>query len=315
MHWLATAPANIALIKYMGKKEVGSNLPDNPSLSYTLNNLKTMVRIESTESEIDSWQPLDEPGYDKLALSSTGQSRFLKHLQFLKDQFEYKGNFLIRSGNNFPLGSGLASSASSFAALTRCAVKALSELTETDLLSNDEQAKLSRLGSGSSCRSFYEPWALWNGEEVHAITLPYHDLVHQVIVINKQEKKISSSEAHQRVKTSDLYSTRPARANANLKQLLEALKSKNWPMIYKLCWDDFQDMHQLFSTCKAPFTYMTEETHAILDLLQNIWRQFQDGPIITMDAGPNIHLLYRADQKELADQFKIKHIAGHYDVL
>ena len=46
MHWLAQAPSNIALIKYMGKKDENSNLPDNSSLSYTLNNLLSTVKLE-----------------------------------------------------------------------------------------------------------------------------------------------------------------------------------------------------------------------------------------------------------------------------
>lgn len=51
MYWLAHAPANIALIKYMGKKDDNSNSPDNPSLSYTLNELKSTVRLEKMSSK------------------------------------------------------------------------------------------------------------------------------------------------------------------------------------------------------------------------------------------------------------------------
>lgn len=95
----------------------------------------------------------------------------------------------MQSCNNFPHSSGMASSASSFAALTRCAAIALSELTNKPIPSVDEQAQLSRLGSGSSCRSFYSPWALWEDNEVKEIDLPYKELIYQGVIISNKKKK------------------------------------------------------------------------------------------------------------------------------
>lgn len=315
MHWLAQAPANIALIKYMGKRDVNSNLPDNSSLSYTLNNLLSTVKLETLPTKKDMWEPLNIPGAGEFSLSVAGQKRFIDHLVRLKEHFGYSGGFLIQSSNNFPHGSGLASSASSFAALTKCAVIALSELTNKDLPSIDEQAQLSRLGSGSSCRSFYTPWAIWKENEVGPIDLPYSNLIHQVIVISSEEKAVSSSEAHKRVKTSLFYATRGQQAEENLKLLLNALRTEDWPSIYRICWREFHEMHNLFSTCDQPFTYMTNKSLEMLKLLQNQWDKNGDGPIVTMDAGPNIHLLYREEQADLARQFKSDHLLGNYDVL
>lgn len=315
MHWLAQAPSNIALIKYMGKKEGTANWPDNSSLSYTLNNLLTTVRIEPSSDNLDHWEPLIQSGSSELNLSTNAQNRYLSHLQRIKNHFDYQGGFLVRSANNFPHSSGLASSASSFAALTLCASRALSELTGQPIPSINEQAQLSRQGSGSSCRSFYSPWVLWSEDQVTAIKLPYDELIHQVIVINKEEKEVSSSEAHQRVKSSLLYQTRNQRAEDNLTQLLEALNQKQWAKSYEICWREFQDMHHLFNTCKQPFSYIDDHSLNALHILQRFWDQKGDGPIVTMDAGPNIHLLYRSDQYEMAAQIKQDYLMGHYDVL
>lgn len=316
MHWLAQAPANIALIKYMGKKDSTSNLPDNSSLSYTLDHLVSTVRLACHTLERDCWQPLLQgEGAQDFNLSLTGQERFINHLVRLKNYFGYEGSFLIQSNNNFPHGSGLASSASSFAALTRCAVAALSELTGKELPPVGVQAQLSRLGSGSSCRSFFTPWALWYEETVEEVTLPYQQFVHQVLVISDKEKCVSSSEAHKRVKNSIAYDARPQRAEERLTQLVVALQAQNWPLIYSLCWDDFQDMHYLFSHCDTPFSYITQQSLDALTLLRQLWEQKGDGPIVTMDAGPNIHLLYREDQADLAQQIKADHFDGIYHVL
>lgn len=315
MHWLAQAPANIALIKYMGKKNEHSNLPDNASLSYTLNNLLSTVKIESISSKKDIWEPLLAPGAADFSLSKNGQKRFIEHLARVKTHYGYNGGLLVQSTNNFPHSSGMASSASSFAALTKCAVLALSELTHKPALTIDEQAQLSRHGSGSSCRSFYSPWALWKDEEVKSIDLPYKQLIHQVIVISSQAKEVSSSEAHKLVKTSPLYATRSQRAEENLKILLNAMMAEDWPSVYHVCWREFQDMHHLFSSGDKPFTYMTENSLGLLAILEKQWEKKGDGPIITMDAGPNIHLLYRPDQEEIARQFKQDYLIGNYDVL
>jgi diphosphomevalonate decarboxylase len=315
MHWLAQAPANIALIKYMGKSDENANLPDNSSLSYTLNNLQSTVKLEVFPGKKDIWESLLIPGGSEFNLSKEGQNRFIEHLARIKSYFNYQGSFLIQSSNNFPHSSGLASSASSFAALTKSACLAMSELTHKANLSIDEQAQLSRLGSGSSCRSFYFPWALWKKDEVSAMDLPYKNLLHQVVVISSHEKEVSSREAHKRVKSSVAYAARTKRAEEHLKILLNALMAEDWPSAYEICWREFQDMHNLFTNCDEPFTYMTQDSLTVLKILQNLWQEKGDGPIVSMDAGPNIHLLYRPDQVDLAHQFKLDYLVGNYDVL
>lgn len=313
--WFAQAPSNIALIKYMGKKDEETNLPENPSLSYTLNNLLSSVMLESHTGKKDLWEPLEIPGGNVFTLSTSAQERYLKHLGFLKQHFSYQGCFIVRSTNNFPQGSGLASSASSFAALTKCGCLALAELKSKPVADITEQAQLSRIGSGSSCRSFFNPWALWQESEVKRIDLPYTKLEHQVIVISHEEKEVSSSEAHRRVLTSPQFKTRGQRASDNLKVLLTALQTEDWSSAYQIAWREFHDMHNLFSTAEQPFSYITDQSKTILKKLQDLWEHYADGPLVTMDAGPNIHLLYRPDQAEMALQFKQDHLIGNYDVL
>ena len=47
---LVRAPSNIALVKYMGKRETGMNLPENASVSMTLSQLCTFVEIRETDA-------------------------------------------------------------------------------------------------------------------------------------------------------------------------------------------------------------------------------------------------------------------------
>ena len=91
MKWFAQAPANIALIKYMGKTQLEGNIPANPSLSYTLNDLLSFVEIEPHSGHADTWEPLDLPGdaTHTFKLSDAAQQRYLAHLNYLKRQFNY----------------------------------------------------------------------------------------------------------------------------------------------------------------------------------------------------------------------------------
>jgi diphosphomevalonate decarboxylase len=316
MSWSAHAPSNIALIKYMGKKPNSANLPDNPSLSYTLNNLQTHVSMESITGSLDIWEPLsDQAGCLPLHLNDASQLRYLAHLAKLKAYFNYTGGFIVRSANTFPEGTGLASSASSFAALTLCAAEAMSELLNKPMPSIEVLADLSRQGSGSSCRSFFSPWALWDDDTVEAIELPYTNLVHHVIIINAAEKKVSSSQAHQQIKTSKAYAKRPERAKKRLAKLIDAFNDMNWKQAYQICYEEFQDMHQLFNTCEQPFSYITPECEAVLKALCELWEKHDDGPLITMDAGPNIHLLFRPDQAEWMDFIKNDPLMSKYALI
>ncbi len=64
-----------------------------------------------------------------------------------------------------------------------------------------------------------------------------------------------------------------------------------------------------------PFSYMNEKCQYVLSLLTDLWHKKNDGPLVTLDAGPNIHLLYREDQKAMAEAFKQSHLIGNFDVL
>jgi diphosphomevalonate decarboxylase len=300
--WKSEAPANIALIKYMGKVEGTSNRPTNSSFSYTLDHLKSYVELSLTDGD-DSWSSMT--GNRFLHLSEKGQARFLRHLKFLKDAFQYEGSFHVTSGNGFPSDCGLASSASSFAALTKVACEALPELTGKKVSTLSEIADFSRQGSGSSCRSFFTPWCVWSAEGVRPVELPYQNLVHQVVVVDDHVKAVSSSEAHKRVTSSLLFKGRVERAELRLRDLIHALKNEKWSDAYEITWAEFWDMHVLFETARPSFGYMNADSLAVLRHVQReMWQKNGDGPLVTMDAGPNVHLLYRPEQLELAKEFQ-----------
>jgi diphosphomevalonate decarboxylase len=298
---LSSAPSNIALIKYMGKIETFGNLPTNASLSYTLDHLRTFVRLTVIQGSQDRWEALEGPQYEPLRLSASGQQRFLNHLQFLKSQWGVQENFLVESANNFPADCGLASSASSFAALTLAAAEMFQSFKPQSWGADRKfLSSLSRQGSGSSCRSLFTPWALWAKEYAEPLALPYQKLIHQVIIVEASKKEISSSAAHKLVAKSSLFPGRIERAELRLSQLTASLEAKDWAKSFKICWAEFWDMHALFATCEDPFMYMTAGSQLVLEEVLQYWKDQGQGPLVTMDAGANIHLLWQPDQKEAA---------------
>lgn len=310
--WVAEMPSNIALIKYMGKTDRENNRPSNSSLSWTLPHLTSRVELTLTDQPKDSWQAL-EAKYS-LSLSEKGRVKFLNHLQRIKDHFGVTEHFVVASSNFFPSDCGIASSASSFAALTEVAVQAMCELSGQSM-SLAEKAMLSSKGSGSSCRSFLAPWVLWKDNEVQKISTSFEQLNHMVLLVSAKEKKVSSSEAHQRVASSLLFHGRVERAEQRLVKFLKHLQDKNWSALHDIAWAEFWDMHALFETSTPSFGYFEAETFHYLNTLRNLWDAEGDGPLITMDAGPNIHLLWRPEQKESALRYYKDHLNHKCPVL
>ena len=268
MTWSASAPSNIALIKYMGKveksqepplafqklKDKGLSLSQedeerlffknralNSSLSYTLNHFITKAQVE--EAKEDKWLAFEKDPFADLnlykssrkiylekSLSESAQKKYLDFFEFLKRFFQIPGKHIVRSQNNFPRACGTASSASSFAALTLAVYEMAKEKSDRkeNLKNLDREvlAQLSRSGSGSSCRSFFSPWAFWQGTAVQVFESPWKKLLHQLVLVQSVEKPISSSLAHQRVKTSPYFKGRELRVKSRLEALFSAFKQK-----------------------------------------------------------------------------------------
>lgn len=303
----------------MGKE--ADNIPANPSLSYSLGHLVTKVQLEASKAATDTWEPIS--GEEGVELSEKGKKRYLDFFLKLKQAFGIEGNFIVRSSNNFPSDCGLASSASSFAALSKASYLLAKDTSLESLkaagfageleLDLEFLSSFSRQGSGSSCRSLFPEWSVWEKDHAHGVELPFNNLMHLAVVAEAGKKEVSSSEAHQRVRTSLLMRGRTNRAELRLNALKAAFENKNWKEAYEICWAEFWDMHALFESSDPNFGYMNSGSLKILNYTKEYWKKHGDGPIVTMDAGPNVHLLFRDDQKaaydemnkQLSEEFKV----------
>ena len=299
------------------------NLAVNASLSYTLKHFVTTVQIESGDRK-DKWQAFKEDPFKNKkpyhsskpillhsSLSQTEQKKFLDFFIFLKRFFLIPGYYTISSQNNFPKAIGSASSASSFSALTLAVYKLAREKSslkpeKLKSIKAQELAHLSRSGSGSACRSLFSPWCLWEGYKIHSFECSWNRLLHQLVIVDSKDKKIDSTQAHERVKTSPLFTQRADRANKRLHALKASLNLEDWRKCFQICYEEFLDIHSLFESSKPSFSYKTAETQKVLNEIVHFWKQRQDGPLITMDAGSNVHLLYRNNQQKHKEEISQK---------
>jgi len=329
------APSNIALMKYMGKKDSSMNLPENPSLSMTLNSLCSVVEVtveSSGNHQTVRWLPeLPQKFLENLparyplivpALDDRAVGKMIRHFERVEKAVPEifsrwglnlrtggsKGKvFTFRSANTFPASSGIASSASSFAALTLGMATALCDdgvrfqkIWETEPALRRALARVARQGSGSACRSFEGPWVLWDEQDATKVeTQSIPALAHFVILVKTDPKQVSSSDAHLRIKTSPLWEGRPERVRQRTGALADALKRGDLEAISRLSWSEAWEMHSLFHTCSEPFSYWEPGTMEVLQWFARYFKQNQDFPIVTLDAGPNIHVIVVKSQREI----------------
>lgn len=294
----AKAPANIAFIKYWGKKDEKLRIPYNPSISMNLSACITMTTVEfSPEFIKDSVSE----GFDN--------ERIIAHVDKLRVMAGSRDHVRITTANNFPKGSGIASSASGFAALTVAAAGALGlHLLEKELSS------LARLGSGSACRSIPDGFVKWDGEFAYSLyPSEYWDIRDILVIVAREEKKISSSEGHSKVETSPFFTKRLAALPERIERFERALKRKDFISFGEVVEEDCLDMHAVMQTQNPPLFYWNDTTKQIVDAVRS-WRNEGVPVYFTIDAGPNVHVLCEGkDEKRLLE--KLEGLEGIEDVI
>jgi diphosphomevalonate decarboxylase len=288
-----SAPVNIALVKYWGKRNEELHLPITDSLSVALSLMTTTsVRQAPCKDEIIlNGQRLPE-----------SSAFFLRTARFL-DLFRPNSSFFftVETKNDVPTAAGLASSASGFAAL----IKAINTLFDWRL-SPEKLSILARMGSGSASRSIASGFVLWrkgvleDGEDSYAecIGNPWDELRFGVLLVTSEAKNIGSGEAMRRtVKTSPVYSLWPEVVERDLKAVYQAIGSKDFVLFGEAVERNALFMHATMQTAWPPICYWKPET---ILAMNSVWSSRSQGlPVyFTMDAGPNVKVFYPVSKEK-----------------
>jgi diphosphomevalonate decarboxylase len=286
----AIAPANIAFIKYWGRKDAKLRLPYNPSISMNLSACTTTTTVEFSP---DFEKDFISKGFD--------EKRILAHIDMLRARAGVVLRVRISTKNSFPASAGIASSASGFAALTMAASAALGLK-----FSEKELTGLARLGSGSACRSIPDGFVKWDGEYAYSLYPPeYWDIRDILVVVDTNIKKISSSEGHDQVTTSSWFKQRLAKLPERIGRFEKALKTKNFQQFGEIIEEDCLDMHHVMQTQDPPLYYWNESTKQVLHDI----KKSGIPAYFTIDAGPNVHIICEGnDEKRVTEFFRNRKI-------
>src|SRR3989344_3974711 len=287
----ARANANIALVKYWGKRDDELILPMNGSISVTLSGLNTVTTVEFNEklrNDVFVLNGVEQKGDERKKLGN--------HLDLVREKAKIKWNASVESKNNFPTAAGLASSASGFAALSVAAAKAAHlELNEKEL------SILARMGSGSASRSIHGGFVEWqkgtkkDGSDSYAeqIARPEHWENFRILttIVSGKEKKVKSRAGmKQTVQTSPMYKGWLETVENDLENVRAGILKKNFSLVGETAEMNALKMHSTMLTTRPAIIYWEPETIEIMHAVQEL-REEGTECYFTIDAGPQVKVL------------------------
>ena len=273
--------ANIAIIKYWGKKAEKEMVPATSSISLTLENMYT----ETTLSPL----PVDATA-DVFYINGQLQNE-AEHKKMSKiiDRYRPEGAGFVRidTKNNMPTAAGLSSSSSGLSAL----VKACNAYFQLGL-NRRELALEAKFASGSSSRSFYGPLAAWDKDsgEIYPVETDLK-LAMIMLILEDQKKPISSRDGMKLcVETSTTFDEWIRQSEQDYKDMLVYLKENDFKKVGELTEKNALAMHATTKTATPSFTYLTDASYEAMDFVRQL-REQGESCYFTMDAGPNVKVL------------------------
>jgi diphosphomevalonate decarboxylase len=301
-------PSNIALVKYWGKSD--GQIPMNPSLSMTLKKSHTITELSFKKGQGLSFCFAGKP-------KDSFKERIQTYLKQLSQDLMDHYKLTIETRNSFPHSAGIASSASGMGALALC----LGDLMEENHSENffKMASHMARLASGSACRSVYGGVVSWGEisneyaspvKEVHQV---FQGMKNSIILIDQGEKAISSSRGHDLMKDHPYRDARIKQACNNYFNLKKALKLGNLKDFGEIVEGEAMSLHALMMSSSKAFSLMKPLTLEVIQQIRAFRRERALDAYFTLDAGPNIHLLYPEDQKKSVREFldKLDHPVIH----
>ena len=284
---IAVSNPNIAFIKYWGNRDSNVRIPSNGSISMNLGGLYSRTRVTFLPGFISDRFNLNDLPMEGVALQRVSQ---------LLDRVRKMGGVQmfaeVQSHNNFPTGSGLASSASGFAALTLASCRAVGlEFGEREL------SRLARYASGSACRSIPGGFVEWQAGEdemssyAFSIAPPEHwDLADCIAIVSQAHKATSSFEGHALADTSVLQYARLLDATRRLDLCRRAILDRDFEALAEIVELDSNLMHAVIMTSTPRLLYWQPATLEVMGSVAE-WRNERYPVCYTVDAGPNVHVL------------------------
>ena len=305
-----SSPSNIALVKYWGKK--GKQIPQNPSISFTLSECRSETFVTYEKADRFCFRFFFN-GKENPAFGAKIEKFLLDYQAFFP--FINQLNLKIESRNTFPHSSGIASSASSMSAFVMClmAIENQIVLKQFDF---QKASYFSRLASGSAARSVFPKMALWGAtscyegssdeyavsleNDIHPIFKTFCD---SILIVSGETKSVSSRAGHALMEGNPYAPARYAQANENIKNLLAALKSGDLDTFVNITESEALQLHALMMCSNPSYILMKPNTLKLIDEIRKFREETKIPRCFTLDAGPNVHLLYPESESKTVEEF------------
>jgi diphosphomevalonate decarboxylase len=287
----ARACANVAVVKYWGKRDVALNLPATGSISLTLGELTAVARVsENAEAPVRFQQ-------DGAPVEGLAGRRMAEFLDLAATRFGGE-SLSVEVTADFPVAAGLASSAAIFAAVAAASAAACEARIDLDHLS-----ALARRGSGSAARSVHGGFVEWRRGErpdgTDSIAVPLlapgaWDVAMAVAVVSEAKKEVGSRDAMEHVAaTSPLYAGWLAAQDEDLAEMRVAIERRNLEHVGRIAEENCLRMHATAIAARPPVLYWAPATLEVMSLVRRMRAEGLAG-WYTMDAGPQVKVLCAA---------------------
>ena len=308
----AKANANIALIKYWGKKIANLNIPQNNSISVTLSELETITTVEFHTKYTKDILIINGNMQDKIETQRVSQ-----HLNLIREMANITQKAKVVSVNNFPTSTGLASSSSAFAALSLAATQAAG-IT----LNSHDLSILARKGSGSACRSIHSGFVEWIGGNTDSESFSkqlltpdkWPDFRIVVVITSNEAKDIKSTMGmDQTVATSPMYKTWLETIKQDIEIMRRAIEIKDFTLLGETAERNCLKMHATMLTTVPPLIYWNDITVNIIKSIIK-WRNQGLECYFTIDAGAQVKILCEQENIEKL-KLKLSELRGIQDII
>jgi diphosphomevalonate decarboxylase len=315
------SPSNIALVKYWGKK--GKQIPQNPSISFTLSECRSETFVTYEKADHFGFRFFFD-GEENPAFGAKIEKLLLDYQAFFP--FINQLSLTAESHNTFPHSSGIASSASSMSAFVMCLMEIESLLVGPSTGSGTltKASCFSRLASGSAARSVFPKIALWGAtpyfegssdeyavpleNDIHPVFKTYRDAI---LIVSGETKSVSSRAGHALMEGNPYAPARYAKANENIKDLLAALQSGDLDTFIHITESEALQLHALMMCSNPSYILMKPNTLNLINEIREFREETKIPLCFTLDAGPNVHLLYPESEAEKVEYY-IKNVLADY---
>jgi diphosphomevalonate decarboxylase len=310
---VARADSNVALAKYWGKRDERLNLPHTGSLSVAMAGLTTTAAVSLRRGDVSDRIIMNGEPAD-----AREGGRVTAFLDLVRERAERRDRLDVDVQTNFPVAAGIASSASTFAALT-VAAAALLGLA----LSEAELSGLARRGSGSAARSVpggYVEWlrgyAHYGGDSIAVQVAPasHWPLGIVVAVTDEGPKDVGSREGMARAaQESPFFAPWLATHDADLSIIRRGVLARDLSAVGTAAEHNCLKMHAVSMTVSEGLIYWNPATVAVIDRVRRLRAEGVQA-YFTIDAGPQVKVICpRADRDAVAG--KLEQVAGVRRVL